>query len=177
MSVLGRARIVRIALSATIAGLVVGVGLAVLDGDDAPQRAVVTSTATTATGVPEPGYNGRSGPMIVRAEMLRATSASGRRRGRARLTVTVRMRNGTDRPRAAPSRPTLLVGDRAVRADRVAAGFAGGLLEPLAPHSTATGMLRFETAGATTRRLLQRRRALLRIAGRTLPVGFRRPAP
>jgi hypothetical protein len=80
----------------------------------------------------------------------------------------------------AASVPRLLVGPQVVRADPQSADAAGKLLLPLKPGASASGELRFETAGAVTQALRAEPRARLRIAGRTVAIRIRlssTPAP
>ena len=88
--------------------------------------------------------------------------------------MSLHNRTGTRRP-ASPN-PALLVGASWVRVDPAARARARGLLKAVPAHQTASGVLRFETAGSVTDRLVRTRRAELRIAGRTLNIMLRAPS-
>jgi hypothetical protein len=96
----------------------------------------------------------------------RESAPSARRRRRAVLAVHVRVVNRGKRT-IANLAPALDAGARG-RAGPSAKDSTGSLLRPVRPGSTADGTLRFKTAGALTDRLTSRRRAQLRIAGKTV---------
>jgi len=101
---------------------------------------------------------------IVSAILHPATLASGKRRNRARLSVHVRVTNRGGR-RISPARPLLVSGDARVRTDPnqdTAETYLGALY----PGDTTDVTLRFEIAGAVTRRVQQELHARLIIAGR-----------
>lgn len=170
LAALGVVRLVTLVVGAIVVGIITGIALATLSDEDNPGSSVQS--------VPADAADGPDGAEVLKAVLQPATTASGRRRQRARVEVTVSLRNLSGRPRPATARPTLIVGDDRVRADSAAADVAGGLLKAVPALTSVTGVLRFETAGAATERLTDLRRARLRIAGRTLPLKLAlTPAP
>ena len=109
---------------------------------------------------------------VLSAVLLPATTRSGRSRRRARLTLRVRLTNASS-TRLAASDPVFISGGKRIRADPAAEAAAGALLAPLDAGASATGELRFEAAGAVTRRLRSRRRGWLRIGGESVGVRVR----
>lgn len=113
---------------------------------------------------------------ILSATVQPAGTPSGQRRKRARVTVYLRVTNQRGST-ITNLEPVLLAGVR-VLPDPNATYTTGSLLEPVPPGTTATGTLRFETAGAVTDRVLATRRAQLHIAGATVPLTLDlRPPP
>ncbi|MGH2840034.1 MAG: hypothetical protein ACRDKY_04325 [Solirubrobacteraceae bacterium] len=104
---------------------------------------------------------------IVSAILHPAGTARGRSRQRARLSVHARVTNGGARAVRFPP-PRLETGTTLLAVDAHAGAAAGALLRPVPARSTADGVLRYEAAGAVTRRLTSGRRAVLRIAGRSI---------
>ena len=102
---------------------------------------------------------------IVSAILHPASTASGKRRSRARLSVHVRVTNRGSR-RISPARPLLISGDARVKTDRNQ-DTAETHLGALDPGDTGDVTLRFEIAGVVTQRVQQELRARLTIAGRT----------
>ena len=162
LAALGVVRLVTLVVLAIVVGIVAGIALATLSDEDAPRGSVQS--------VPAEAADGPDGAEALKAVLQPATTESGRRRQRARVEVTVSLRNLSGRPRPPTARPTLIVGDDRVRSDLAAADVAGGLLKEVPALTSVTGVLRFETAGAATARLTALRRARLRIAGQTLPL-------
>lgn len=102
-----------------------------------------------------------------------ATSPSGIERRRARVTVRLRVTARRDDVTLDTAR--LISGATRLRNDPNAEEAAGDLLDPIPAGESATGELRFETAGALTDRLASRRRAELRIGDRSLPLRLTTP--
>lgn len=173
---LGPRRLVTIVLWATISGVVVGYALATLGNDDEAVTADVRSVPEAARAAAARRARNAQ-PIIEDVAFVRATKPSGIRRRRARVAVTVRLRNTRGRPTVATAPPVLLVAGRTVRPDPAAAWRASRLLKPVPSHSAVTGVLRFETAGDVTERLVEQRRAQLRIAGVTLPLPLNPDVP
>ncbi|MDX6691907.1 MAG: hypothetical protein QOG15_3364 [Solirubrobacteraceae bacterium] len=147
-------KVVVAVVGSLLAGAAIGLAFAALTGDDGPS----TKVAGAAVRV-----------QIVSAIMHPAGTAKGRARQRARLSVHARVINTTS-SETTFERPRLQSGAALLGIDRNAVQPAGALLRPIAPGSTADGVLRYETAGDLTRRLASRRRATLRIAGRTMAI-------
>lgn len=160
-----------VAIAAGAVGLGIGVGLAALTGDESasstPQTTRSSPGAAAQTTTATEGLVPRV--RVLSAVLRRASTQSGRDRRRAQVTVRVRVTSrGTGTLDLGD--PLLMVGSERVGLDPDAEDAAGALLEPLAPGVSATGELRFETAGAVTRRLTKQRRARLHIADRTVAV-------
>jgi len=177
-------KFVAVVVAAGAVGAGVGIGLAALTGgeDDpspAPQAASsAPGTATSSTPTTSTTPTRETAPakpalvprvQVLSAVLLEASTASGRDRRRARVSIRVRVTN-----RGAETLdledPQLLAGDDRVSADPRAADGAGTLLKPLASDASATGKLRFETTGAVTERLTTEGSARLGIAGRSVAV-------
>lgn len=188
------AKLFAVIVVAGAAGVGLGVGLSQLTGDDSTSSSADTSTirsdvsAATSTGGDSPAtidpdttagsstQAQTNTPSSVRVRVVasvlhRASTPTGRRSNRARLSVHVRVTNRGGRT-IANVEPALVAGKR-VRADPSAGETSRSLLRPIRPGSTADGTLRFETAGAVTARLVRARRAQLRIAGRTATLKVR----
>lgn len=164
---LGLRRILTIVLTASFVGVVVGYASAQLaKEDDIANDAARTVPASVRAALAR--RERLAEPILLEAVLRRAETASGKRRRRARLQITVHLRNPRGRPTMQTAAPALLLGDRRLRIDPAAAALANGLLEPVPSNSTVRGVLRFETAGEDTRRLVEQNRARLRIAGLTL---------
>jgi len=71
-----------------------------------------------------------------------------------------------DRNTLTPPNPLLLTGSDRIGVDQAAGKLADPLVQPLAPSKSATGELRFEIAGAVTKRLTAKPRARLAIVNR-----------
>jgi hypothetical protein len=190
-----------VVLAAGVVGVGVGVALAELSGGDddgtslAPQATRSTPLAATARAPAGPATpatapstppatpvtstlpatgaaHGRTNRVrILSAVLYPAATAGGQARRRARIVVRVRVTN-RGAAALAPQDALLLAGDRRVAADPRASTVARSLRRPLAAGARATGELRFETAGAVTRLLTTKRRALLRMAGRTVAMAI-----
>ncbi len=167
LAAIGLPRLSVIVISGILAGLVVGYALATLSEDDKPASSVVVQPPASSGSSNGEGSGSASEETPLRAVLLPAATESGKQRRRARVEVTVRLFNDTDRERPATAEPALLSGDRRVHVDPSATAEAGGLLKALPAGASASGVLRFETAGAMTDGLIERRRAQLRIAGKT----------
>ncbi|HYF24312.1 MAG TPA: hypothetical protein VD931_01095 [Baekduia sp.] len=137
------------------------------------EDAVLPAPRTTVTQ-PLEAPDATSGPLDVlagRSAVRAATSASGRRRDRVRVTVPVELRNTGTRPLALGRAFALRFAGRRVPADR-AAGGRNGVLDldrPLSGGGRREGDLRFELAGAQTRALRRRRVADLEVRSGTAP--------
>ena len=165
LAALGPARIATIVAAAIVAGIVAGYALATLSNNDQQH------TDTTAVqSVPADTAAGPDGAQVVKSVLMPATTASGRQRRRARLVVSVKLRNLSGAARLASAAPALIVHGKRLHIDPAATADAGGLLKAVPALTTVSGVLRFETAGSDTDRLAAERRARLAIAGQTLPV-------
>lgn len=176
----GLAKLISVVVVAGAAGVGLGVALSELTGDSAEDTSgggskpgAETSTAgTTATRATHTTTNKRPSSastarvQVVSVVLHRQSAPSARRRLRAVLAIHVRVVNRGTRA-IANLAPVLVAGPRR-QADPSAADSTGSLLRPLRPRSTADGTLRFRTAGTLTDRLAGRRRAQLRVAGRTV---------
>jgi len=175
----GLAKLVAVLASVAVGGLAIGAALAKLSGDSGGATggppAGSASNPTTATSEKRASTRGQKPANAVRVRVVSAilhpaSSSSGKRRQRARLSVHVRVTNRGSR-RFVPSRPVLVSGDVRLKTDRNQDS-ADTNLEALAPGATGDVTLRFETAGTVTQRVRQQLRARLVIAGRqvTAPV-------
>ncbi|HEX2725735.1 MAG TPA: hypothetical protein VHN20_07935, partial [Beijerinckiaceae bacterium] len=166
LAAIGRRRLIAVVGGAVITGVAVGyIAGQLLDGGRSePLRPLPAAEAP------------RLDPTIRRGVLQPARSASGKRRRRARVSLTVSLRNATGSRSEAIPAPALLVGTDWIRVDPAAVTRARGLLKPIQARQTATGVLRFETAGSVTAHLARTRRTKLRIAGRTLNVSLSAPS-
>lgn len=195
----GAAKFLAVAAIAAVLGVVLGIVLSELSGDDnvastptdVPTTAAERTTATTPTQTtartqtsttrtqrttpprtqttPPSTSANRPRIRVISAVLQPASTPRGRARQRARLTVRVRVTNRAAERLTSPA-PMLLSGADLVGVDSNANDVAGPLLEPIAAGESATGELRFETAGEVTKRLTDVRRGRLRIANRTVAV-------
>lgn len=157
-------------------GLGAGRGIAEVAGDSAsagpPAREASARTKPPAGARAPRRTEPAIGVKVTFAGLRPAATPKGRARDRARLRVGVRVRNRSDR-RLTIDPPRIQIGEDAVRVDLNAAeDLAGGVLKPLPPGSSAKGELRFEVAGEKTRKLMERRRTTMRIAGRKIRVRY-----
>lgn len=157
----GAAKMVAVVVIGAAVGLGAGRGIAEVAGDSGSAG----SPPETAAQDPVISVN------VTFAALRPAATPLGRARDRARLRVGVRVRNRSDR-RVTIDPPRIQVGEDTVRVDKAAEDLAEDVFEPLSPGASAKGELRFETAGATTRRLMDRNRTTLRIAGRKIQVRY-----
>lgn len=170
------------------AGAGLGVGVAALTEDAATVElapapltasgtpAATPPAATTARSRTDTASNSASDVQprpsrTVRVRVLAAVlhpgaTSLGRRRQRARLGVHVRVTNGGTAV-LKPARPMLLAPGVVVPGKAVG-GPGRSLREPLEPLASAQDRLRFETAGAVTKRIVTTRRVRLRVAGSTV---------
>jgi len=171
----GLAKHVGAIVVAGLAGLGIGAGLAELSGDPGVPGGAsppVTNTTTTASRGTKRASTPPQKPAndvrvrIVSTILHPASSRSGKRRKRARLSVHVRVTNGGSR-RIVPSRPVLVSGDVRVRTDP-SQDTDSTKLGALRAGATGDVTLRFEIAGAVTERLREELRARLTIAGRNV---------
>lgn len=171
----GAAKMVAVVVIGAAVGLGVGRGIAEVAGDSGsagspPETAAQPKPAADAKAPPS-----SADPVIsvnvTFAGLRPAATPQGRARDRARLRVGVRVRNRSDR-RVTIDPPRIQVGEDTVRVDKGAEDLAEDVFEPLSPGASAKGELRFETAGATTRKLMDGNRTTLRIAGRKIRVRY-----
>ena len=171
----GLGKLVAVVAAAVIGGLAVGTALAELSGDSEGSPATTgDNAATTQPQAPARGVRVRVLPAMLQS----ASTPAGRRRQRARLSVHVRVTNRGSR-RIVPSRPVLVSDDVRVKTDPNQ-DTAATNLRALAPGATGDVTLRFETAGAVTKRLRQERRASMIVAGRRVSAAVTtsaQPAP
>jgi len=125
------------------------------------------TTARTTTTTPAP-ITTKPRVDVLSTVAHPVTAPAGDTRRRARVSVHVRVTNGTGR-RIAPARPVLVVGDARLQLAPGSSGAAAPLLAPLEPGAAADGRLRFDTEGAVTAQLTTARVRLV-IAGTTIAV-------
>ncbi len=195
----GFGKFLAVVIASVVAGALLGIGLSKLTGGDeaaspplasAPAPRAATSGASGAKGGTGPtgakratGATGTTGPnddkpqspriRVLSSILIPATTTAGRQRRRARVAVRLRVTARDDKVTLGPAR--LISGDDGLKADTNAKEAAGDLLDPIASGKSATGALRFETSGALTGRLTNRRRATLRIGDRTLSLRLTTP--
>lgn len=181
----GFGKLAAVVLLAAAVGTGLGVAIAALtggdsDGDD-PRAITDASTATasvpttrattptTTAARPSPPAPLRQIRFSVGSAVLHpAATASGQRRRRARLGVSVRVENrGPER--VGLERPSLLAANQRIPTNP-AADAPTTHLGPIEPGRTTNAVLQFETAGAVTEQLTTQRRARLHIAGRSIPI-------
>lgn len=169
--------LVKLALVVVIAGgsgAVVGYGLSLLSNDGAGVAPAV-KPALTPTQTAPPSVRSVN-VRVIDAVLQPASSASGQRRRRARLSVRIRSENRGARA-VTPARPVLIVGhvrtptDPSADSPRTSMGSLGS-------GEIANVTLRFEVAGNVTTELVDTRRARVRVAGRsrTIAVKLGQPA-
>ena len=159
----GSAKFAVVVVGGLTIGVGIGFGASAIRGDGAPARVTAATEPASNTTLPE--------ARVIATTFDLARSEDGRHRNRARLSIRVQLTNPTGEE-LAPKRPELVVPDGRTPADPNADSFAGGLLEPIAPSASATGTLRFETAGTITQNLIDDRRGTLEIAGRSVVVAL-----
>jgi hypothetical protein len=131
--------------------------------------APTTTTTTTTTTAPAPASSAARPRVDVLSTVAHpVTAPAGDTRRRARVSVHVRVTNGTGR-RIAPAPPVLAVGDARLQIAPGSSGAAAPLLAALDPGAVADGRLRFDTEAAVTAQLTTARVRLL-IAGTTVTV-------
>jgi hypothetical protein len=131
--------------------------------------APTTTITTTTTTAPAPGSSAARPRVDVLSTVAHpVTAPAGDTRRRARVSVHVRVTNGTGR-RIAPAPPVLAVGDARLQIAPGSSGAAAPLLAALDPGAVADGRLRFDTEAAVTAQLTTARVRLL-IAGTTVTV-------
>jgi len=182
----GVGKLVAVIVVAGLAGLAIGTGLAKLSGDDAssttpPDNSPGVSSPATNTTAPsttvettpaDKKMSTSSTPAntvqvrVVSAILHPATSASGKRRRRARLSVHVRVTNRGSRS-ITLARPVLVSGDARLKSD-AKQDAADTNLAAIDPGETSDVTLRFEIAGAVTQRVQEELRARLTIADRNV---------
>lgn len=164
----GLAKLICVIVVAGAAGVGLGVALSELTADSAKDTSGGGSQpgAETSTAGTRPSSASAVRVQVVSVVLHRQSAPSARRRRRAVLSIHVRVVNRGKRT-IANLAPFLVAGPRR-RADPSAADSTGSLLRPLRAGSSADGTLRFRTARTLTDRLTSRRRAQLRIAGRTV---------
>jgi len=185
------AKLIAVIVVAGLVGVGLGIGLSELTGDDepagpagqattaptpsttstsaAPAQATTIAPTTTTTTTPRPAAAQGAGDDIevtVGAAVLRlASTPSGKARNRARLGVSVTVRNRGSRRLVLP-RPSLLAARQRVPTNP-AADERGSRLGPIAAGQTRRATLQFETAGAVTEQLTTQRKARVLIGGRS----------
>jgi hypothetical protein len=177
-------QIVAVAALAGAAGAGIGAGLGRLAGGDDTasaltpaaasadgKPAVAPTTAKRPATNPAPAAPAATAPRprvrVLAAVLYPASTDRGRQLQRAQVRVRLRLAAPAGAP-LPPAKPSLVAGDERVLVDPAAADLAGALLTGVRPGRSATGELRFETAGNVTADLVARRRGSLQIAGRTL---------
>jgi len=140
----GAAKLVAVLVAAGAAGILLGLAMAELTGDDAaptPSAAVPTSSTPRATTATAPATTEK-----VRVAVRSATArppANGAEQG-SRLTVRASIENASGRA-IRPKQPELLVDDLRVAVAPESSSAGGELLAPsLADGATAAGTLRFD---------------------------------
>ncbi len=123
-----------------------------------PPRTTATATAADATA------------KVLGFKFEPAQSASGKARKRARFSVRASVTNDGSGPLTIERPELVLPGGRTEPDPKADEEFAGGLLKPIEAGDTATGVLRFETAGAPTDQLAAKKPATLEIAGKKLKI-------
>lgn len=155
--------------AALVVGAAIGFGGASLAGNDNPllreEHADTSTQGSQPGGAPAlPGSSGVN-VQIVSAILHPAGTARGRRRKRARLNVHMRLTNNSASTFTL-GRVRLQLGSTLLDIDPLARKVAAPLLRPLPASATADGVLRYETGGADTQRLISKQLAALRVAGR-----------
>ena len=178
----GFAKFVAVVVAAGLAGAGIGIALAELSGDDGSDELAVpattprttrsqatdattpTGTVATSTSPTKPVY--RVPRVQILAAQLGPVSES---TGGARVSVRVRVTNRGNRDLTI-TKPALISDDDEMQLARGAREAAGRLLRPIAPRSSATGVLRFDVPDAVAERLTANPVARLRIRNRTVAV-------
>ena len=177
----GLGKFLAVVAASTLVGVGLGIGLSKLSGDgasgSAPRAALPPRPAPT-TGATGPTGTDSAEPQAPRIRVLSstfvaATTPRGRERRRAR--VTVRLRATARGSEADLGAVRLISGGDELKNDPAATDAAGDLLDPIPAGESATGALRFETAGAFTDRLANELRAKLRIGDRSLSIRLKAP--
>jgi hypothetical protein len=141
---IGLGKLVALVVLAVAIGVAVGIGLDELSSGDSGSGGETATPSAQELDVE-----------IRSAQLVRATTASGRQRNRSRLTLRLQVANrGSTAALGSGSRDAvvLVAGSRTVRADRAALREEGAfpLERPLAEGVERTGELRFELAGDAT---------------------------
>ncbi len=192
----GLGKLAAVVVLAGGAGIVLGIGLSALTGDDDGPRPSggagatqaddstasvasppsVARTSTTAS-TPTPTPRARKVRVTVLGAVLHpAGTPSGQSRQRARLGVRLRVENTAERL-VTPPRPVLLVGAARVRFEQRPGDARNTRLGSIGAGKTIDVTLQFEVAGTVTEQLRNDRRARIRIAGRSLYVPVRIGSP
>lgn len=155
--------------AALVVGAAIGFGGASLVGDDNPllrkEHADTSTQGSQPGGAPAVPETSGVKVQIVSAILHPAGTARGRRRKRARLNVHMRLTNNSASTFTL-GRVRLQLGSTLLDIDPHARKVAAPLLRLLPASATAEGVLRYETGGAGTQRLISKRVAALRVAGR-----------
>jgi len=180
----GLGKFLAVVVASTLVGAALGIGLSKLSGDEATSSAPLAAAPAAAPA--RTGATGASGATgaddaepqaprirVLSSTLVPATTPSGRKRRRARVAVRLRVTARGDKATLGTAR--LISGDDELTTDPQAADAAGDLLDPISAGKSATGELRFETAGALTTRLADQKRARLRIGDRRLPLRLTTP--
>lgn len=181
----GFAKFVAVVVVSGLAGAGIGIALSKLSGDDAtgdpvlPATAARASTAaaapagttiakTTTATVAQPPASATTTYRVPRVQVLSAHIGTASATA-ARTLVTVRVRVTNRGTRALTIKtPALVSGQDTVALGASARGAAGALLRPIAPGSSATGLLGFSVSSAVAQRLTTTPVARLRVANRTI---------
>jgi hypothetical protein len=160
-------------LAAGAAGAAIGIGLAKLSGNDASgepalsptKERTATTVSPTETTSTTTATNRVPRVQIVSAQLGRVSTST----GRALVAIRVRVTNRGTRALTV-KKPALLSGEEEVPLRTQARDAAGPLLQPIAPGSSATGVLRFVLPSAVTQRVTAAATTRLRVANRTVVV-------
>jgi len=180
---LSAARVAAAAVVGVGIGGLAGVGFGAVQHDDVSTEPVFTARANVteatepstkpAATTPAPQTTAPAtapvGVKVVSASIVPASTPAGRERNRASIRVRVTV---TNKGSAALqlTRFSLRNGSARVRNDVQAAEFAGPLLQPIAPGSSATGEIRFETEGDASTLFSTSLSGVLSIGGRNVPL-------
>ena len=171
----GLAQLVLVAVIAGGIGAVVGFGLSRLSNDgDGVAPAVKPPSAQTQTQT-APASPGRVDVRVIDSVLHPASSASGQRRRRARLSVRIRAENRGQNA-VTPARPTLIVGEARKQTDP-SADSPRTSMGSLASGEIVNVTLRFEVAGDVTTQLAGTQRARIRVAGRSRTIAIKVGTP
>jgi len=176
----GLAKLVAVIVVAGLIGVVLGIGLSMLGGDDEPSAPVTPATTTTtsttrttttattaatATTTTTQAADDQIQVTVGTAVLHLASAPAGERRNRARLGVRATVRNRGSQRVVLP-RPSLLAARQRVATNPAADG-PDTHLEAVSAGQTQQVTLQFETAGAVTEQLATQKRARVLIGERS----------
>jgi hypothetical protein len=143
--------------------------LTTTSGDTTAASARTSTTSTTEKPAPTApkAAAGTLKVTVLSAKFKPATTVSGRKRKRARLTMRLSVRNTAKRTSTLGS-AFIAFARNHVKRDPNATRAAAALGNPIKAGKAANGELRFETVGSTTTRLKAAKSARLRVNGQTL---------